>query len=227
MPATSLTVCAPEKTCKKCQQPFIGKCCAPCQREAKNAWKRANPDKVKASKNAHYARHKEAIAARKATWRANNRGRIAALAAEYRRNNKEKVKAINKAYTEANASRISAAAAEAYRKNPSVKRDQKRAWLAKNPDAIRRHSHNRRAKVAQDGGKLSYGLASRLFTLQRGRCACCGEVLGDDYHLDHVMPIALGGTNTDCNMQLLKAVCNLKKHSKHPIDFMQERGFLL
>jgi len=28
-------------------------------------------------------------------------------------------------------------------------------------------------------------------------------------------------------MQLLNAICNLQKHAKHPVDFMQERGFLL
>lgn len=55
----------------------------------------------------------------------------------------------------------------------------------------------------------------------------CGKPLGDAYHLDHVMPLALGGSNTDDNMQLLRDRCNLQKHAKHPVDFMQERGFLL
>jgi len=36
-----------------------------------------------------------------------------------------------------------------------------------------------------------------------------------------------GGSNTDDNMQLLRKLCNLQKHAKHPVDFMQERGFLL
>lgn len=40
------------------------------------------------------------------------------------------------------------------------------------------------------------------------------------------MPIARGGSNTDDNVQLLCPACNLKKSAKHPVDFMQERGFL-
>ena len=38
---------------------------------------------------------------------------------------------------------------------------------------------------------------------------------------------ALGGLNADSNMQLLRAECNLQKSAKHPVDFMQSRGFLL
>jgi 5-methylcytosine-specific restriction endonuclease McrA len=77
------------------------------------------------------------------------------------------------------------------------------------------------------GGKLSPDLAERLYELQGGKCACCGKPLGEKYHLDHIMPLALGGANTDDNMQLLTARCNIQKSAKHPIDFMQERGFLL
>jgi len=53
------------------------------------------------------------------------------------------------------------------------------------------------------------------------------QPLGDDFHMDHIMPIALGGSNTDDNMQLLRKECNLQKQAKHPIDFMQSRGLLL
>jgi 5-methylcytosine-specific restriction endonuclease McrA len=53
------------------------------------------------------------------------------------------------------------------------------------------------------------------------------QPLGDNYHLDHITPITLGGSNTDDNMQLLRQRCNNQKYNKHPIDFMQSRGFLL
>lgn len=39
--------------------------------------------------------------------------------------------------------------------------------------------------------------------------------------------IALGGTNTDDNVQLLRAECNNFKRAKHPADFMRQRGFLI
>jgi len=82
--------------------------------------------------------------------------------------------------------------------------------------------------MGMNGGELSKNLVAKLFKLQGGQCACgCGGDLGEDYHLDHRMPLALGGSNTDGNMQLLRKRCNLRKGAKHPIKFMQENGFLL
>lgn len=71
-------------------------------------------------------------------------------------------------------------------------------------------------------------IQDKLLVLQRGRCACCRcDLRNEKYHLDHHMPLALGGAHDDRNMQLLCKTCNLSKHSKHPVDFMQSRGFLL
>ena len=86
---------------------------------------------------------------------------------------------------------------------------------------------NRAAKKRARGGALSQGLREKLFELQKGRCACCKEKLGSDFQMDHIIPIALGGWNIDSNIQLLRKTCNLKKHTKHPIDYMQGKGFLL
>lgn len=98
-------------------------------------------------------------------------------------------------------------------------------WRKENPDAYRVQRQNRRAR--KSNLKLSIGLSLILFALQRGKCACCGLPLGNNYHMDHIMPLALGGTNTDDNIQLLRQRCNNQKHAKHPVDFMQSRGFLL
>ncbi len=110
--------------------------------------------------------------------------------------------------------------------NPEAERARCREWFAKNPDKRAIYQHNRQAKIAKLG-KLSSNLAPKLYKTQKGKCVCCQQELGDDYHLDHIMPLALGGLNIDSNMQLLKATCNMQKHTKHPIDFMQSKGFLL
>lgn len=101
------------------------------------------------------------------------------------------------------------------------------AWQRANPEKRRIHHQNRRARKRDAGGKLSSGLAEKLYQLQKGKCVCCGEPLGKDYQLDHIMPLALGGSNDDDNIQLLRSQCNNFKRAKHPIDFMQYRGFLL
>lgn len=101
------------------------------------------------------------------------------------------------------------------------------AWRKLNPAAHRISDHNRRATVNKYGGVLTRGLADKLFKLQRGKCVCCGMSLKDGYHMDHIVPLALGGLNVDSNIQLLRPRCNNQKSMKHPIKFMQERGLLL
>lgn len=85
----------------------------------------------------------------------------------------------------------------------------------------------RRARMVETGGRFTKADVDRIKALQRGRCACCRTKLGPNFHRDHIMPLALGGSNLPSNIQLLCPPCNGAKKAKHPISFMQERGFLL
>lgn len=144
-------------------------------------------------------------------WYADNAEKVSAASLAWRSANPERHKANANAWAAANKDRRRATIA---------------AWAKANPEACRIKNHNRRARVRENGGRLSNGLAAKLLKLQRGKCACCGVKLTAN-HLDHRIPVALGGPNEDWNMQLLCPPCNLQKGAKHPIDFMQQRGFLL
>jgi hypothetical protein len=111
--------------------------------------------------------------------------------------------------------------------NHEKKKAKDAKWRAANPEANRINCQNRRARKREGGGTLSKDLATKLFNLQKGMCPCCKQPLGNDYHLDHKMPLALGGPNSDGNMQLLRGICNKKKGTLHPVDFMRSKGFLL
>lgn len=90
------------------------------------------------------------------------------------------------------------------------------------------HGQNRRARERSAGGRISIGIADRLMVLQKGRCACCKvDLKVSGRHLDHIQPLARGGSNDDRNIQLLCPSCNLRKSAKHPVEFMRESGFLL
>ena len=204
------------KFCKKCgvdtERNAAGNC-KPCRSVANAKWQAANMEKVLAARAAYKIANPDKVRASKAAWREANRDRQRAASSAWNAANKGKMAAASAKWRAANHDKAKAAHA---------------AWLKANPEADRVHCNNRRARKRQVGGRLSTGLAARLFDLQRGKCACgCRQHLGDDYHLDHIMPLALGGTNTDDNIQLLRGKCNQQKHAKHPVDFMQQRGFLL
>lgn len=138
------------------------------------------------------------------------------------------VNAANAKYRAANPEKVKAAISKWRAANRERVKERLAAYRGANLEPHRIREHTRRARKRESGGKLSKLLTDKLFRLQRGKCACgCKQPLGDDYHLDHIMPLALGGSNTDDNIQLLRATCNHQKSAKHPVDFMRQRGFLL
>lgn len=160
---------------------------------------------------AYRVKNAEIIKIKSKAFREANKERLAAEAKVKREQNKDKIRLYKAKYAAANSAKIVAKVA---------------AWRVANPNRKREQSHNYRARK-RAGGKISMGLAERLYALQKGKCACCGKKLGKDYQMDHIMPLALGGDNADSNMQLLTTKCNLQKNAKHPVTFMQQRGFLL
>ena len=219
----------PVRPCIKCGSTERGKDgkCKACVKARVAAWKKANPEKKKAGDAARYAADPSKQKAATARYRAAHPEKRRAQDAAWRKANPEKIKAMKAAAYAADPKKHKARKDAWRAKNPDKEKAAHSAWRAANPEACKIHDQNRRALEKKSGGKLSRGLSEKLFKLQKGKCPCCKQPLGDDYHLDHKMPLKLGGLNTDENMQLLRAACNLQKHKKHPIDFMQSRGFLL
>ena len=166
--------------------------------ERARLYRERNKEKVRAAKQTYYLQNKESEKARAAAWRASHPVEVKVLRKKWKEENKE------------------------------AHADSVEAWRVAHPGAKSIHRQNRRARLKGCAGSLSKGLAKKLIVLQRGKCACgCGADISKEYHLDHIIPLAMGGANTDSNIQLLSPVCNKRKAAKHPIEFMQERGFLL
>jgi len=188
------------KYCKKCQLDTDRNACGrckPCENKRSAVYRAENFNKVRAAT---------------IKWRNANRDKIKEYGSLYRLVNSVNVKASKSAYRIANPEKVKASLV---------------AWHTLNPSAKCVYTQNYRARKLDNGGKLSKDIKSKLFILQKGKCPCCNQPLGEDYHLDHIMPLSLGGLNTDYNCQLLRQQCNNQKYNKHPVDFMQSRGFLL
>lgn len=186
--------------------------CRACQKELRREWYLKNREgeiqksKDWAKQNPEKAREKDRRRNKA------NPGRTAAQSKRWREENRQKYNEQKRAWKIA---------------NPEKVRAQARAAYAKNPERELAKAHSRRVKSPETGTVFTRKDVARILLLQRGKCACCASSLGARFHRDHIIPLALGGTNDHLNIQLLCAPCNRKKSAKHPVDFMQENGFLL
>ncbi len=103
-----------------------------------------------------------------------------------------------------------------------------RAYKKANKERINVINRNRKARMKY--GRYddhSHADVVSLYAKQKGHCAACRVAVGDKYHVDHVIPLAVGGANDPRNLQILCPPCNAAKGVKHPVEFMQSRGYLL
>ena len=160
----------------------------------------------------YQAKNKEAVLAKKKEYRDSNQQKIKNYMAEYREKNKEKIKIKRDEYCKKNAEMLS---------------KKSRQWAKDHPLERRAQEHKRRALKLGNGGKHTAADVRKIHALQGHKCACCGVNTKSKFHVDHIMPLVLGGTNDASNLQILCPTCNNQKYSKHPVDFMQDKGFLL
>lgn len=88
-------------------------------------------------------------------------------------------------------------------------------------------ARNRRARIKKVGGTHTAADIAWLMEQQKGKCAFCLLSFDDEKpHVDHYVPLALGGSNDRKNLRLLHETCNLMKSSKHPVSFAKQHGML-
>lgn len=113
-----------------------------------------------------------------------------------------------------------------YQKNKEKRKMYDKIYYRANKEKVYAKAHRRRARQRGAPGNFTEHDVKRIFSLQSGKCAACKRVL-DKFHRDHIIPLVQGGDNSPGNIQLLCESCNLHKHAKHPVEFMQELGYLL
>lgn len=203
-----------KKFCKKCQAETernkYGKC-YPCRREIALKWRNANLEAARA------------ITAR---WTEENKDRARAAVARWAEANKDRKKATNSARYKRKKDELSAKRAVYRAANRERISEQNAAYYRANPDKARANWANRRARMRQAIGSHTGEDIAQLFRLQLGKCVYCKTSIEDKYHVDHIIPLAAGGSNDRTNIQLLCPPCNLSKGAKHPIEFMRQRGYL-
>ncbi len=111
--------------------------------------------------------------------------------------------------------------------NPGKYKERFKRWYEKNPEVVRINAHKRRERAMGAAGSFTKSDIKKIKNLQKNKCANCKKRLNSGYHIDHIMPLVLGGTSWPDNLQILCKRCNLSKGGKHPTKWAQEQGRLL
>lgn len=193
--------------------------CRECRRGATKKYVAAHHGEVREKQRAYYAEHKEYFAAKaQRYYQAHQQERILGSATR-RRTHPEEIAASWARYYEANKTKLLEAGRE-YRKSHAEKcRALARAYRQSHPEYNRVHARNRKARKRGNGGAHNQQDILDQIARQKGRCFYCSASLDDGYQVDHVVPLALGGSNGPENLVVACPSCNQKKHAKHPMDF--------
>lgn len=203
------------KPCSKGHvEPRFTKCgrCISCAALVSLAYRQRNPDRVKLWF---------------AEFRKNNRDAIKSYLAKYYVENKDRYSCDRKAYYLANVDVFRRRASDRYYAEREHIRAKQNAYMKANPDIRRASSALRRARKKAMPGSFTKADIRSLLVTQRNRCCYCLVPIRSGYHVDHILPLALGGTNRKSNIQILCAPCNLRKGASHPLDFARKDGRLL
>lgn len=172
--------------------------CRACQSALAAAWNKANPERRREIDNARYARNPE------------KRG---AVSKAVRAKKIEQYRARDRVYSKARYLRESEKCKAATRSWVERNRDKSRAAGAANES-------NRRARIAGAPGSHTKTERADLVASYLGLCAYCDSKATA---IDHVVPIARGGSNDIGNLVPACKSCNSAKKDRSLLTFLSNR----
>lgn len=100
-------------------------------------------------------------------------------------------------------------------------------FRAKNPWAVKASWANSSVKRRHGRDEMVHGTdLEAIFKAQDCCCAGCKEALTvDTCDVDHWIPMRVGGPNRIENIQILCPTCNAEKSWKHPLLWLDEKGW--
>ncbi len=185
--------------------------------EYQRKYRAAHAEEIKEAQRLHYLGTKETYANdNKLKYATDASFRDAAIARAKARYEKDRQAGIDKA-------------AQWAKDNPERAKDnRKSSWRARfedDPLPSRANTALRRARRLAAEGNFTAEDVARLFEAQAGKCNGCRKDL-EEFDVDHIMPLVLGGSNWPVNLQLLCPSCNSKKGHMHPDAWAAKIGKL-
>ena len=150
------------------------------------------------------------------SWRARNHQRYKDYSLSYA-----------KEYAKKNPEKIANNSKDWWLANPEMRRVYRERFLEKHPNHYASARAIRQARKLSAPGSFSAEYVTSLLEKQRGKCASCLSKLKSGYHVDHKMPLCLGGSNEPENIEILCPTCNMRKGGRHPDAWARKNGRLV
>lgn len=168
-------------------------------------------------------------------WRGKNLESRAKYRKSYNFENKERISSYRKIYYRRDPERFKGYEARKRARHRNKINAYKRKWAneAYQKDPIKQSAggRRRRARLANAGGIHTAQEIHALWEQQGHKCAvpeCQYPITAqrgkNKYHIDHIMPVILGGSDDISNIQLLCCFHNHQKGAMHPDKWAQKIG---
>ena len=199
-----------------------------CQSCNHRKYRKENPEKVKEIVRKWQKKNPEKVKEYNKKWQKKNPEKVKEIVRKWQKKNPEKVKERQRKYREENPEKVKERHRKYREENPEKVKELVRKWREENPDKVKAQrvngSYVRRVRELNTGAplktKLTAGGLDLLIQRQDFRCASCNKDITQDNHLDHMIPLSRGGTNSMDNVQYLCSVCNLTKGKKTPLEWV-------
>jgi 5-methylcytosine-specific restriction endonuclease McrA len=177
--------------------------CRDCLTTIDREYRKNNIERLRQYDRERYPARKEERSAYYKQWYLENKDKVRDYNKARREEHKEYYKETHKKYYEANKDRYKQWAKQ-YRE---ANKDHHRI--------IKRLARSRRRAIERSaGGKYTEDDVRAMYKRQKGKCYYCGEKVGKKYHVDHVVPLSRGGSNSPDNLVIACPYCNDSKGTK-------------
>ncbi|MCA9367107.1 HNH endonuclease [Candidatus Kaiserbacteria bacterium] len=178
-------------------------------------FRRNNPDVMTERNRRYYIANKRKISKRNREYHQRNRARMNRISSKYYAENRDAMREKQREWQEQNPNWRK----ERYAKHKEEEKRYAKLWIKENPEKRREYDRNKRARRKMAEGTHTADDIKALYEGQGGKCWYCGIDVGDDYHVDHFIPLSKGGSNDVGNLRISCPKCNMQKHAKDPHEW--------
>jgi len=178
--------------------------CKSCNHEYHRQYRAAHRDQVREYNKQYYDAHIEKAHESSKQYRVKNQEKVRSYSRQYRAVHRERTQEYNRQYRTSH--------------REQGRRNNER-YKTNHPDTIRAIWQRHRARKNGAAGSYTSEDIRIIYKSQQGKCWWCSCEVGNEYHIDHRIPLSRGGSNAPGNLVISCPKCNWRKNNKLPHEW--------